>query len=330
MMMKAIEIVGFGSAAMQISWIANDWPNINEEVFGNSSRIDFGGKAAGQITAASKIGAKVALIANLGDDRFGKKYLDYMRNNEVHTDFVTICAETLTGINQMTTTEDGVRQGLVFEGATNLLDQTDIEKAKSLLCEAKAFICQQDVAIEATQFALRRFRGVTILNVAPNVFEKYLDMLRVANIVCCDAIEAGELLNKERVVTPKQCIEALGYIIEKGARLAIITLGSIGTVYADNTLPLRCIYVPVQNITDVDLTLFTNSFIGAYAHLTINYPEHDVHQKVGAANELAARLIDSDTMEKIDTKTEPSFNRKMNLQINLNQKCYAWEYMRCD
>ncbi|XP_037952318.1 ribokinase-like [Teleopsis dalmanni] len=322
--MTDVDILVFGATAFSIVWQAKKWPTTGQYLPATSCTMDIGGRAASQSLAAAKLGAKVALITRLGTDDYGNEYLECLQTNNIKTEFVTMCDNASTAVYQKTITENGVTETF-FDGAINLLCKNDLENAKTLLCEAKVLICQQEVPTDLTLYALRKFKGISILNASPHVTVDTTELLKSASIICLNGTEATQLVEIENIVTPRDCIGALDKIIGKGAKAAIILLGPIGCVYALNGLPARCIHVPIVGVLNMELHTFTDAFIGALAYLMTNYPKAEFHQKVGGATELAGRLIELAELEKLSDPDMPVINKKLDLNINLYTQCYQWE-----
>ena len=64
---------------------------------GSSFHISFGGKGANQAVMAARLGAQVVIVTRLGNDRFGRDYLDNFRAQGVDTAFVTVDQKQASG-----------------------------------------------------------------------------------------------------------------------------------------------------------------------------------------------------------------------------------------
>ena len=70
-MAKQAHIAVVGSANVDLTSFTDHFPKPGETVFGDSFDLGFGGKGANQAVAAKYCGAKVQMVARVGDDLFG-------------------------------------------------------------------------------------------------------------------------------------------------------------------------------------------------------------------------------------------------------------------
>lgn len=99
-------------------------PKSGETLHGSKFATGFGGKGANQCVAAAKLGAKTAMVAKLGNDPWGQKYLEHLRTQGVDTSGVKIVEDT-TGIAQIIVSETGENQIVIVAGANNHLKEDD-------------------------------------------------------------------------------------------------------------------------------------------------------------------------------------------------------------
>src|SRR6516225_1299461 len=71
-MARSPRIAVIGSANTDLTTFADAFPRPGETIFGKSFDLGFGGKGANQAVAARLCGADVVMIANVGNDLFGK------------------------------------------------------------------------------------------------------------------------------------------------------------------------------------------------------------------------------------------------------------------
>jgi ribokinase len=113
-------------------------------------------------------------------------------------------------------------------------------------------ICQLETPFDATIEALKMFKGLSILNVAPAVKNLPAIAFTIPTILCANELEAEEItgIKFDTIQDAKKMIEAF---LEKGCKTVIVTLGKNGAVF--NDVERRIIHVPVQkSIQAVDTT----------------------------------------------------------------------------
>src|SRR5664279_4361767 len=64
-------IVVVGSANIDLTTFTDAMPRPGETIFGREFHLGFGGKGANQAVAARLCGARVSMVARVGDDLFG-------------------------------------------------------------------------------------------------------------------------------------------------------------------------------------------------------------------------------------------------------------------
>src|SRR5579863_8007478 len=68
---KLPHIVVVGSANIDLTTFIDAMPRAGETIFGREFHLGFGGKGANQAVAARLCGARVSMVARVGDDLFG-------------------------------------------------------------------------------------------------------------------------------------------------------------------------------------------------------------------------------------------------------------------
>jgi hypothetical protein len=71
LMDRQSHIAVVGSANIDLITYTDDFPRPGETIFGREFSLGFGGKGANQAVAACLCGAKVSMVARVGDDLFG-------------------------------------------------------------------------------------------------------------------------------------------------------------------------------------------------------------------------------------------------------------------
>ncbi len=95
---KGLEIVGLGEPLLEFNQIEKAPPRF---------AMGFGGDTSNCIIAAARQGARTGYITRLGDDQFGRMFLDLWRREGVDTTGIEVDPEAPTGIYFITHDEDG-------------------------------------------------------------------------------------------------------------------------------------------------------------------------------------------------------------------------------
>ncbi|XP_072396065.1 ribokinase-like [Diabrotica undecimpunctata] len=265
--MTSSNIVVVGSCMIDFVSYAPRLPKSGETIHGREFATNFGGKGANQCVAAAKLGGNTALVARVGDDIWGPKYIQNLKSLNVSTDHVQITENSSSGIAQITVSEAGENQIVIVAGANNHLNTKDVEAAQDLISNAAVLVLQletaQDVAIRAIQLC----RGISILNGAPGLSEYNKQILKLPTIFCVNETEASIFTGGLPVTNVSEAEKAAQDLICKGCNSVLITLGSQGALFVNKNEKL---VVSSPSVKSVDTTGAGDAFIGALAYLLAN------------------------------------------------------------
>src|SRR3954453_12303756 len=91
-------IVVVGSANIDLTTITDAFPRPGETIFGREFHLGFGGKGANQAVAASLCGARVSMVARVGDDLFGPATIQNLNGRGVDTRHVMVTPGVSSGV----------------------------------------------------------------------------------------------------------------------------------------------------------------------------------------------------------------------------------------
>ena len=252
-------IVVVGSANIDLTTITDAFPRPGETIFGREFHLGFGGKGANQAVAAALCGARVSMVARVGDDLFGPATIQNFTDRGVDTSHVAVTPGVSSGVAPIFVDSAGQNRILVVKGANDRLSPADIDSAADLLRSADCVVLQLEIPVETVYHTLRftRRHGIrSILNPAPG---QPLDFGELANAdyVIPNETEAEALTGMPVTDLPgaKACARAL---LDRGLRGVIMTLGANGTLCGGE-------HVPAYSVTPVDTTGAGDAFIGAFA-----------------------------------------------------------------
>ena len=232
----------------------------------------FGGDTSNMAIAAARLGARVAYVTRLGNDRFGRMFVDLWTREGVATDGITYEPEAATGVYFVAHGANGhefsyLRAGsaasrmrpehlpLPMIRAARLLHASGISQAIS------ATAC--DAVFAA--FAAARDAGA-LVTYDPNVRLKLWPLPRAraivqASMACCDwclpSQDDANVLYEG--AAPDAVVDA---IHRAGARGVVLKRGAEGCVVSDGTRRER---IAAHRIASVDATGAGDCFDGAFA-----------------------------------------------------------------
>src|SRR5579863_2361492 len=111
------EVVVVGSVNQDTTLWVERFPVEGETTLAHMSSGSLGGKGANQALAAARAGARVALVAAVGDDSEGRSALDHLRAHGVDVSLCVTVAGARTGIAHILVDGTGANQIVVAPNA---------------------------------------------------------------------------------------------------------------------------------------------------------------------------------------------------------------------
>ena len=201
-----------------------------ETLRASAFHIAAGGKGSNAAVAAARQGARVALLARIGDDDFGRIGRARWRTEGIDTRHVEIASGETTGVAQILVyDDDGDNSIAVYAGATAELNARHAQEAQATLTASRVVMASFEVPRAATfeAFRIARMAGaITLLNPAP------ARTISDAELALTDVMTPNE--TEVRVlagVSDEASVEsAAGTLLARGARAVLVTLGAAGCV----------------------------------------------------------------------------------------------------
>ena len=222
-----------------------------------------GGKGANQAIAASRAGATVTMIGRLGNDLFGKQFLEKFSQEGINTDFVVQDKENGTGIGMPLIDSSGDNSIVIIPQANMALTVKNINQAEASIAKADVLVMQCEVPLEANQRAaeIAKENGtLVILNPAPaQLIPNHT--LELVDIITPNETET-EILTGLPTKTEDEVILAGKSLLSKGVKTVILTLGERGSMLLTKNGEK---IIPAFDVNAVDTTAAGDSFCGALA-----------------------------------------------------------------
>src|ERR1039458_6364352 len=256
-------IVLVGSENVDLTTFTDRFPRPGETIFGREFHLGFGGKGANQAVAARLCGARVSMVARVGDDLFGPATIQNFTARGIDASHVWITPGVSSGVAPIFVDSSGQNRILVVKGANDRLLPADVDAAAAVLREADCIVMQLEIPLETVYYTLRfaRAHGIrTILNPAPG-----------------QPVSLGEISNADYVIPNETEAEALGGmpvrtleearacaegLLRRGLRRVIVTLGENGALVAGSD---GSRHVAPYRVQPLDTTGAGDAFIGSFA-----------------------------------------------------------------
>jgi ribokinase len=225
-------ITVLGSFVADLAFRTHKAPGWGETVMGSDFKLGPGGKGSNQAVAAARLGGKVSFISKLGRDAFGDLARQTYKKEGIDTQFVFETTEYATGGAAIIIDEvKGENAIVVFPGACFHVTPAEIDKARARIAESAVFLAQLELQVPAVEHGLKLAHGLgvkTILNPAPGL------PLPPGIFAVCDYVTPNEteaaLLTGLPVTNIAEAERAAQALLDRGARNAVVTLGSQGAL----------------------------------------------------------------------------------------------------
>jgi ribokinase len=254
------DVVVVGSVNVDMVVHASTLPSPGSTVTGGVYERYGGGKGANQAVAAARLGARVALIAAVGDDDAGRETIEELGREGVDVSRVVHIDDVATGVALIVVDRKGENQIAVASGANEHLDGAMVEAAVSEVTLRDGGVCLigfevGDPAIEAAATWASSHGRVVILDPAP---ARTLSPVLTASKPIATPNE-GELLDLTGETEVAVAATSLSHLTRNSV---VVTLGSEGVLLHDHGALTN---VPPYKMAAVDSTGAGDAFTGALA-----------------------------------------------------------------
>jgi len=202
-------------------------PSPGETVTGAHLRRFPGGKGANQALAAQRLGARVSLIACIGEDAAGDEALALLQAGGVDLASCRRVPDVPTGTALIAVAPNGENTIVVAPGANALVTAAGLEDRNF-----DALICQLEVPTDTIAEAAGRFAGFLCVNLAP-AREIDVTILQRADLVVVNETEAewyGNTLQACRGIVATTRGSGPASLVRAGELLAEATPPGVATV----------------------------------------------------------------------------------------------------
>lgn len=257
--MQKFDVVGIGGATVDHLNVVDHFPEQDEKIVPKYSSIQGGGQAANAIACLARLGAKTAMIGTVGEGAIGQCAINTLKEEGVDTDCMVVQKDHAPALSSIIINEEKSTRTIVA-------DRGDLEKF---------IICDEMYDV---------IKNAKIIHSDAHFPEENMKLLKFAREngvkVCVDSEphtpNAKEFVDfADYLIVSRRFVEELFYhdyekalkeFIERGAEVAIITLGEYGAIgmqKGDKDCTTVAEY-PVDNV--VDTTGAGDVFHGAFLY----------------------------------------------------------------
>jgi len=253
-------VVVIGSLNMDLVMRTPRVPVGGETLHGHEFSTLPGGKGANQAVACARLGAKVAMIGQVGNDGFGTTLRDGLAADGIDTSGVLQTSAVGTGVAMILVEDIGQNRIVLAAGANGALTPADIDAHAARIGGAAMLVLQLEVPMPVVQRAIgiAHAAGVPVLlnpgpaSPLPEAVWSQIDIL-VPNE------SEATLLSGVEVSDATSAYAAAKVFRQRGVKCVLITLGANGVAVSDDAGER---HLPAHVVKAVDTTAAGDTFIG--------------------------------------------------------------------
>lgn len=256
-------IVVVGSLNMDLVMRTPRVPVGGETLHGHEFSTLPGGKGANQAVACARLGGKVSMIGQVGDDGFGRTLRDGLMADGIDVSGVNQTTVAGTGVAMILVEDVGQNRIVLALGANGAVTPAAIDAAAAMIVGAAMLVVQLEVPLPAVQraIAIAHAAGVPVLlNPAPAV-SLPAEIWSQVDILVPNESEAS-LLSGITVSDAAGAFAAARIFRQRGVGCVLVTLGANGVAVADEDGERQ---LSAQVVNAVDTTAAGDTFIGGLA-----------------------------------------------------------------
>ena len=251
--MKKIAVIG--SINMDMTAVSERIPRPGETISAKSLRYIPGGKGANQAVAASRLGGDVTMFGCVGDDAFGMKLIDNLKDNGINTDFIRTIPGESSGLAMIVVAEND-NAITVIPGANASVSEEYIDANWNEIVRSDIILLQNEIPEDTITYVIDRLHSenkTIIYNPAP---------ARLSDKTIIDKVSFFTPNEHEARIVLGDDTTDISDLIGKYNGKMIVTLGSKGVAGYDDGY----IQIPAIKANVIDTTGAGDTMNGAFAY----------------------------------------------------------------
>jgi len=278
-----------GSVNMDMVTRTDHFPKPGETRLGSSFQTIPGGKGANQAVALSRLGVPTYMAGRVGNDLYGKMYLEHFQKNKVQTEALSMDDAAGTGIAAIEVDDAGENHIIVVPGANGTCTPEWLEEVFPIIADCDIFLLQLEIPLDTVALAVEKLHNLgktIILDPAP---ARALpdSLLEKVTMVTPNATELMTLTGNLDESTSAR--ERAQYLLELGIPCVVHKAGASGAYIAAKDV---WEYIPSFRVKAVDSTAAGDTFnAGLAAGLSMGWKLKDAAVLANAAAALSVTKI---------------------------------------
>jgi len=254
------QIVVVGSLNADLTIRVPRFPVAGETLTGERFETFPGGKGANQAYAAARLGARVAMVGQVGADAHGEWLKRHLAEGGVDVSHVAVDPASATGVAVILVDASGQNEIVLAPGANGTFSSDRLDVAEGLLQSAAFVLLQLEIPLETVEKAARMARrggARVILDPAP-ARDIPDALLAMADYVTPNETELAILSGRARPALQ----DSAQILRSRGARTVILKAGEQGALLVGDAGEHAW---PAIKVDAVDTTAAGDAFNAAFA-----------------------------------------------------------------
>lgn len=261
---KLPHIIVVGSINIDITMNIGQLPKIGETITTARHTITPGGKGINQAVGVTKLGHRVTLLGNVGNDLETGLIYSCLKEYGIDTAGIQKDKTSDTGRAYIQVQDSGESTITLLTGANGTLSARTVQDNRQLFHHSAYCLLQTEVSLEAIEAAAVIAHSYGAKNILKPSSVSWLSdtLLRNIDIFLPNQAEMAILCKETPASSLKDLERQADWILQKGTGAVIVTLGEQGCFYKDAS---RSQLFPAADFIPMDKTGGSDAFISALA-----------------------------------------------------------------
>jgi ribokinase len=281
------KITVIGSLVMDQVIKLKKFPKEGDTLFGDEINYYLGGKGANQAYALTRLGANTEMIGMVGDDNFGKAFIETFKKAGTKVSNIMISSKIGTSIASILSNYQAENKIVVMHGANFEFNAKELKKVESVLKNSDLVITQLELKPEIEEAIIKlcaKHKVPVQLNPAP-AYKLSKDVLSKVTYITPNDLELS-ILTGMKTDTLENAKKAVKKLLSMGPKNVISTLGGNGAMIGDKK-GVR--HIPGFKVKVVDTVGAGDAFNGGFAYAISK--GHNIDDAVRFANAVGGLAV---------------------------------------
>ena len=258
------KITVIGSLVMDLVIKLEKFPQEGDTLFGDEINYYLGGKGANQAYALTRLGANTEMIGMVGNDNFGKAFIDTFKKAGTKVSNILVSDKVGTSLAVIQSNYKAENKIVVMHGANYEFSAKELKKVESVLKNSNLVITQLELRPEIEEAIINlcaKYKVPVQLNPAP-AYKLSKELLSKITYITPNDLELS-ILTGMKTDTLENAKKAVKKLLSMGPKNVISTLGGNGAMIGDKK-GIR--HIPGFKVKVVDTVGAGDAFNGGFAY----------------------------------------------------------------